>query len=390
MKDISLRVDKNIAFNILEFDKVGDRQTAIILKALLVYFSNAYQSDLFGYGTLDPYDFAKKMNIDKDNLFRKHPSPKFISDSNLSVKRLYERERNNEKYNPDTRVWDSYLENALYILFSSPLIEEYKGVTDEHNYVGLKNFLILRDISIFSMPENMGRTKKIYYKYKLDDYFERNLRKYFVQIEINIFNACKDKGVEGFYLQLINIYQTYKKKGINVYHWKLQDLLQYFSISNELEIKYQKRKLSIQLDKMEKLVAQQIPGIKFEWIAGDNQRWKYIPTVKWDKIDVEQTKISDFKALDDVFYKHLKRNLLEIYISQEEGLFENKEEFYIWLKDEESLDLKISCYVSTYSLYNRIQKYPSPQTLARTFFTTNIRKAKNIDELEKCFSPITS
>ena len=238
----NLRIDKNIAYNIIEINKVEDTQTQIIIKALLIYFSYSYQSDLFGYGMLDPYDFARRLNIDKDVLFKKHPNPKFLQDQTMSAKQLYDRERNNKKYNSDTRVWDSYLENALYIMVTTPIFEEYRSTDDEREYVGLKNHILIREIRLYPLKANQGRTQKLFYKYKLDEYFERNLRKFFLQIDFKGFTQAKKKGVDNIYLAVLNIVNSHKRKGTNKHFFRLNDLLDYFNISKDIEIRYQKRK----------------------------------------------------------------------------------------------------------------------------------------------------
>lgn len=384
----NVRIDKNIAYNIIEINKVEDPQTQIIIKALLIYFSLSYQSDLFGYGQLDPYHFAEKLNIDKDLLFKKHPNPKFIEDSNISAKKLYQREKENDRYKSETRVWDSYLENALYIMVTTPIFEQYKGSTDNRDFVGLKNHLLIREIQLFPVKANKGRTQKLYYKYKLDEYFERNLRKFFLQIDFSTYKVARKKGVDSLYLTVINIYNSNKHKGINRYHWKLEELLSYFNISRSLEIKFQKQKLNVQLKKLEKILEPNISGIKFDWIAGSGQRWKYVPIVVWDKVDADEEKNSDFKVIDDVFLKHLRKNLYEIYSNQFEDGTDNKTGFYKWLSSDINKELKISSYVSTYSIYRKVQSFPKPKTLANAFFSETVEKAKNFGEMERCFNVI--
>jgi hypothetical protein len=384
-QDTRLRVDKNVAFNVIQFEKVADRQTAIILKALVIYFSKSFERDLFGYETLDPYKFAKEMDINRATLFKRHPNPAFVKNHHLSRAQLEQKEKESKKIIEEVRIWDSYLENALYILFSHPIFESYKGSTETSDFVGLSNFLILRDISVHAPTTNSGRNQKLYYKYKLDEYFERNLRKYFLQVDIKIFTDCKNKGVEGFYLQLMSIYESYKKKGLNIYHWKLDELLKYFTISDKIEIKHQKQKLIVQLKKVEKLMSNTIPGLSFDWIKGDNQRWAYVPVVRWDKVNLQDVKENDHKILDDVFLKHLKRHLLEVYIRQTEGTELVKTDFYRWLGSTEDKDLKVSSYVSVSSIYRKNTGFPQPKTLATNFYLS-LKGCKNVKEVDNMFN----
>lgn len=384
MNQDKLRIDKNIAYNVLDFQKYEDKQTQIIIKSLLIYFSYSYQSDLFGYGTLDPHLFARKMNIDKDTLFKTHPNPKQIADSPLSKEELMELQENNGRFSTH-RLWDSYLENALYILSTVPLFEEYKGSTESHDFVGMHNFIIVRDRRLVTERVNRGRVQKVLYKYQLDDVFERNLRRFFLQTNFDNYLLCKSKGVEDIYLFVSNIYQTYKKKGINKYHWKLEDLLVYFDISNSLEPKHQKQKLNKQLQKLEKVLAKEIQGFKFGWDKGDGQRWAYVPFATWDKVDNEKEKEADYKALDSVLYKHIKRDLYEIYLNQKDDGKEY-DNFFSWLQSDEDIEIKKSAYIRTYSLNKKLPSFPKPETLANSFFK-KIKEAANQREVEKCFEP---
>lgn len=384
----NLRIDKNIAYNIIEISKIEDVQTQIIIKSLLIYFSFSYQCDLFGYGQLDPYDFANKMHIDKDLLFRKHPNSKFVRDSQrngLSLKELHKIEENNDKYNSDTRIWDSYLENALYILVSTPIFEQYKGSTDKRDFIGLRNHILMKEVQLFPVSVNKGRTQKLYYRYKLDDYFERNLRRFFLQIDFESYRAAKKKNIDNFFLTIMNIFNSYKHKGINRYHWNFNDMVSHFNVSPNLKIKNQKQKLNFHFRNLEKILSKDIPGIKFDWIAGEGQRWKYVPIVTWDKIDVSLQKNQDFKVVEDVFLKHLRKNLYEIYLNQTEENSDDVAHFYFWLRAKDMEQIKISCYISTYSIYNKVT-FPKPETLANLFFREKIKKSEGIDEMEKCFN----
>lgn len=374
----NFRIDKNVAFNILEFNKYEDKQTQIIIQSLVVYFSYAFQKDLFGYGLLDPYDFAKKMKIDKDTLFKKHPKPKQAEISFKSTKELYADEEKNGKFS-QSRVWDSYLENALFILSSTPLFNSYKGSTDESNFVTLNNYILIKEVSIHLEKRNNNRNTKFYYRYKLDDHYERNLRKFFHKTNLSNYIIAKKRNVEDFYLHMSNIYHSYKMNGINLFRWKLETILEYFEISRNLEIKYQKRNLNKAFRKVEEIMKEEIPGIKFDWMKGENQKYKYVPFVVWDKVSVEVYKNDNYNELDDVFYSHLKRNLYDIFLTQQE------DDFYLWIKNNDYKDIKISTYISTYSLYRKVTKTPGVDTYAISFFR-KVSEAKSNTEIEQCFT----
>lgn len=378
-----LRIDKNIAYNVLEFHKYEDRQTQIIIKSLLIYFSYSYQVDLFGYGVLDPHAFAKKMKIDKDTLFKKHPNPKQIQDSNVSAEELYKKEEQEGRFST-YRVWDSYLENAFYILNTLPLYENFKGSTlDNHQYIGIKNFILVREVQLHFQKTNLGRNTKIFFKYKLDETFERNLRKFFLQTNFQKYIQFKKNKTEDFYLTICNIYQTYRIKQINKFRWKLEDLLQFFNISNKLEIKYQKRRLNTIFKKFEGELEKEIPGIKFGWDKGEGQRWAYVPYVTWNLIDISEIKEINRNVLREVFLKHLRKNLKDLYFNQQGNT--TQVEFLHWLINNKiDTDLKIATYISTYSLNQKVHKNTNIENLAKQFFV-KLGACKSSEEVKKCF-----
>ncbi|HAO14127.1 MAG TPA: hypothetical protein DDE71_00950 [Tenacibaculum sp.] len=378
----NLRIDKNIAYNVLEFKKYQDRQTQIIIKSLLIYFSYSHQIDLFGYGVLDPHDFAKKMKIDKDSLFKKHPDPKQVKDTPLGAKKLYERQEVEGCFST-ARVWDSYLENALYVLNTFPLYENFKGSTLDGKYIGIKNFILIREVQLHFKKTNKGRNTKIFYKYKLDEAFERNLRKFFLQTDFQKYLQFKKNNTEDFYLTVCNIYQTYRLKQINKYYWKFEDLLLLFNISSDLEAKYQKRKLNTIFKKFTGELSVQIKGLQFGWEKGKGQRWAYVPFVTWDQVDMSIVKYDDNKVLDDVFKKDLRRNLLEVFFNQN-----NRRDalgFLNWLLDNKvDHQLKVATYVSTYSMNKKVYKGAKPGTMAKQFFI-KLASCQNEKEVREYF-----
>lgn len=142
---LPVNLDKNIVQQNTSL-KLHDQDefTKSLVGGLLVYFCFSHQSDLFGYKTLDPYDFAKKLGVSQQDLFKTHPNPQYILDN----------------YDGDFKA-ESYLENALYILFSRVLVSEYitKDVTD-NKIIKLKNFRILSDIEIHERETKGQRHKE--------------------------------------------------------------------------------------------------------------------------------------------------------------------------------------------------------------------------------------
>ena len=109
----NIRFEKNVAFNISSLPiEDQDEYTKRVVKALIVYLSAQTQVDLFGVGTLDPKDFAKVMKLSDKNLNRICEKPAYKAYKNLK------------------RKYETYIENALFILGFRPLVAEFQ-TTDE-------------------------------------------------------------------------------------------------------------------------------------------------------------------------------------------------------------------------------------------------------------------
>lgn len=366
------RLDKNIAFNILEFNKIEDNYTRSIVKSLVMYFSFQYQKDLFGYGTIDLNDFSEKMNLNRTNLSRKNPAPKCIADG----------------YKEGT--FNTYLENALYILTTTTIFEEYKGSTNSHDFIGLKNYIIIKELSVYTEKTKAGGTPKKFYKYKLDETFERNLKKFFLITNLKTYLGTKTFNGEDFYLQLKNIYHSSNIKGINGYRWNFNYILEYFNI-NDKEVKQQKKKLNIIFKKYEELLKDEIKGISFYWEKEtDKNKYAYTACVKWTKIEVELVKKENFSERGQLFLDTLKRSLYDIFLTQTNTGLPNHDRtqekkfnmFYNWIQNKENDDIIKNTYLSVYLSLFKTQSFPSPATFATSFLNKkNELKGENLSSL---------
>lgn len=363
-------VDKNIAFNIRELRREEDFQTEQIIKCLLIYFNLSYQEDLFGYRTLDPHIFAKTMNLSVANLFRTHPSPEFCK---------------SKHYNPDElHLWDSYLANALYILYTQPIFSEYRGITNEYSYVGLKNFLIIKEIQLYIKRIETNKAKKFFYKYKLDETFESNINRYFIQTNVNLFIECKKKNIEDFYLHITNLYNAYKFDKDSFY-FTFDELCSFFYISSDLQPKNRKGKVNKYFRLAEEILKDTIPGLKFDWVKTTG-KWKYTPVMMWNKLDKEVLKIETNKIFANTLYKLIRRNLHDTYLSQYDG-FPDDESFLHWMKHPASDYIKESTIVTSYTkIYKISANHLSSVRIFCRELLTELKKASSLEEFDKICS----
>lgn len=354
---IDINIDKNIAFNITELRREEDKQTEQIIKSLLIYFNLASQEDLFGFRTLDPHDFCKIMGFTRENLFRKHPNPEYKKSTN------YKKE--------NSHLWDNYLTNALYILSSKSIFGEYKGVSEDFTYIGFKNFIIIKEIQFFT--KKIRNTEKHFFKYQLDETFEKNIYKFFLKTNINIFIECKKKNIEDFYLYISNIYNTYKMKE-NKYFFTINQLCDFFYVSTELENKFKKTKIKKYLERTKKILNNQIKGLDFIWEK------TYVPIMIWDKLDEQTLRIENNIAINQSFYKLLRRKLYDLYITQYNGILDN-EKFFHWIKDYKNNEVKKACYIMSFTSIHNIKGDSNKVTMYSNEFIKTINNLKSEKDL---------
>lgn len=367
----NVNIDKNIAYNIKDLRRKKDRQTEIIIKSLLIYFGHSYQNDIFGYKTLDPNKFAKEMNINVTDLFRKHPNPEFLKDGN--------------SYS-SSKKWDSYLENALYILLTKPLYGEYVSRDEHFDKVSIKSFLILNELEEYTEKRsNKGPFKKTYYKYKLDDFFERNVRRFFLQANLKHFIDAKNRKYEELYLYLKNKYSENKCRQ-DIFYMSFDFVREMLSISSEIEPRFQKQKINRSFKFIQGIMQEEVPSLELGWVKGKGQRYAYVPVLKWEKVDESLSKKENELIQWGIFFKFVKRKLFEVYSMQARNKIKTPESFYHWLKDKNNRSMIISTWISSYGLHAQV-KDVKEYILNRDAekFYQRILEARCIEEINQCF-----
>ena len=361
----NIRVDKNLAYNILDFKKIEDFQTRSILKSLLLYFSFQYEKDLFGYGKLDPVVFSKLFKYNRSNLSRYVENPKFKADGLNTVVE-----------------WNTYLENALYILATTPVFEEYKGQDENYNVVGFKNYVILKEIFRYT-PKDKSRGKvKKYYQYVLDSSFEINLKKFFLNVNVGCYLEAKKWNGEDFYLQIMNIYNQSKMNGQTSFYWRINELIEYFNVSHK-EIRIQKQRLNTFLKKYETLLENEIKGISFEWKKTGEQKFAYTLFMMWEKQDQKEIEQEKIFKLEQLFLDTLKRELYNCYRKNDINSKEKIEFFYKWLVLKENKDLIISTYMKVVNDLKSKSTWGG-DSWALSFYN-KISVIKTVKKMDECF-----
>lgn len=331
-KNEPLRFEKNIAFNISSLPiEDQDKYTKRVVKALIVYLSAQTQEDLFGMGTLDPEDFAKVMKLSPKNLNKTCENPACKVYKNLK------------------RKYETYIENALFILGFRPLVAEFQTTDDNNERTIVKGINILDEI-IFGKERinTKGGKQKKYYLYKMNDFFKKNLSNYYTKLKIESYINISNINSENFYLHLKNIYTSHiQDPKTTRWFFSIEQLAELLNVSIEnLEVKYQRRDINIKLKKIKKQLEKEIKGINFKWVKSSyNPRMKVLE-FSWDNIErVEEIRNAEKRK---IFNKVLKLELIEKYKKENKEAILNDTALIEWLKKQEETYL-----INTYTKINK-------------------------------------
>lgn len=331
-KNEPLRFEKNIAFNISSLPiEDQDKYTKRVVKALIVYLSAQTQEDLFGMGTLDPENFAKVMKLSPKNLNKTCENPACKVYKNLK------------------RKYETYIENALFILGFRPLVAEFQTTDDNNERTIVKGINILDEIIFGEKRINTkGGKQKKYYLYKMNDFFKKNLSNYYTKLKIESYINISNINSENFYLHLKNIYTSHiQDPKTTRWSFSIEQLAELLNVSIEnLEVKYQRRDINIKLKKIKKQLEKEIKGINFKWIKSSYNPQIKVLEFSWDNIErVEEIRNAEKRK---IFNKVLKLELIEKYKKENKEAILNDTALIEWLKKQEETYL-----INTYTKINK-------------------------------------
>lgn len=300
------RIDKNIAHNIDYISKYHNDDHTInsdgnLIKNLIYYFCYSYQdkSNLFNFGSFDVYDFAKKFGYAVEYLKRRHPLPEQLKGmSSAEIKEYYDRQDRDINF----IIYDSIIENALYILHTKPIVflRGAKTVDFKNNEVTYSNdsnsYLVIKQLNIKTinkiLRENNSENRKLLgnegskkiYTYTLDQLFIENLSHYYLKGNKESLLQLRKTSLDDLYLYLLNLRSNLAVKGEfqttieQTPGFELLCTIAHVKFHKEdgepYDNKYRKRNLVKSLKEVSKR-----SELKFEfhWVKIKNQRFAYTP-----------------------------------------------------------------------------------------------------------------
>ena len=209
--DESFRLDKYFAGAINQITHRLDVEDEALIRNIIYHVSKSYEHSLFGYGTLDPTAFAKEWKYDPANLRRIHPSPfqlTTLTDAEIERYRTDRASRRGERTMPHSFIWDTMLENALFILANKPVsLNKYRIYQDNED--AWQRDMIIKQNVAFTVFTKIGAVAKkrggYVYTYTLNPHFEQNLTKYFTRALPGSIIAMRSRNLDPLYLYLKNL-----------------------------------------------------------------------------------------------------------------------------------------------------------------------------------------
>lgn len=350
-----IRIDKNVGKNVLDFTGLGT--DAPLVKSLIYYFCHTYQYNLFNWERLDPYDFARRFGFTTNHLRKRHPDP--VQLKGLSQTEIDDMYALQEK-EPEMRIWDSYLENALWILKTSKINyryggKVYKSSEEKMYYSEVKDIQFLEELAVIFSKNSRGGKERISYHYKLADSFVENLTNYYFKASADSIMLLRKPALDDLYIYLINLLASLKGAANDkqLTHDSSKEIIATpaFSLLCELahinvkSAKQRKYKLNGCLQRIARET-----DLKFtvEWVkANANTRYNYKPILRFPLT----TNINSEGERDNIFYQKVVHELMKVYRKKYVYKVEHsstEDKFLTWCRKNEDVEAKVLAFQYAY------------------------------------------
>lgn len=334
-----IRFDRYLATNASNFKQFGN--DGQLMLSIVVYIALTYQSkDLFGYGSFDVTDFAKKMNYDKANLFRKHPDPIFYKKEGIEFKSFY----------------TTYIGNALYRLYTEKIILSSK----RKNVGSLEKFSDSSIGMLTSLEVDYDtKTNKTKLIYQGEEGFIASLNKAFTLININYLPKLRKPKLDSLYIYLCQLKDVlvFNKEVIATPSF---DFLCGICDINSTDVSDAKKYLIRKLNRLSKN-----SDLKFE-VASYKKSGKYNFGIQiiFTDLDFKAYEKEHREAMKDVLENLYLRNLLVFYKDNLGTEVETEDidqvKFYRWMNNnrmDKPIKKKIFIAVCNTIFTNKITEY---------------------------------
>lgn len=376
------RLDKNVAHNIRDFRAFDDDKQ--IVKALITYFAYKLQNDLFGYGTLDPTHFGKTMGFSPSYLRSKHPNPTCLKDlTKKEIDRMY-RDQSQYPDHKEYRIFDSLLENALYILRYNRIRFTSQGTTfqikgENLTKISLSEIQFITELSIVFKTTKSGQTKVIY-TYRLADSFMNNISNYYLKSDTQSLKALRKPGLDELYLYLKNLMTTFALQDTNkgMSSFKLLCELAYINIELAPDRKKKLNQAFRRINEKTEL------NVTLNWHKGGRSKYAYTPEIEFDTEQVIElkngTQIKEER--NAIFLQNLNYELTQAYrrevVVNDVGQIIEPNQLLSWMKDKNTKELSLYFDLALVKTY---KKLPEWHWKTQTRFFQALKAAKQYSDV---------
>lgn len=216
-----VRYERNLITNLGKICELVDGGgSSRLAMSLFMFICDTYQKNIFNFGILDPDQFARDYGFSPSFLRSACPQPyqyrnmtradldAFLSDPENSQARRPA----GEKKEFNSRLWDSNLENGLYVFQNRPLNIVAGGSFSSRD--GMKTSV---SIQIIKSLRAVYNGKKVVYQFTINPDIQRNLCRYFLTADRNSLVRLMQKRSqrESLYIYLCNLKQAMEAQGVS-------------------------------------------------------------------------------------------------------------------------------------------------------------------------------
>ena len=337
------RMEKSIMTK-ANFDEMGLVSGDNIPEALLEYICYEHQYNIFGFGILDPAEFAREFRFSVNYLMGRHPDPyqfqlrKLVfKGQNSQNKRL---RLSTDGIGQENLICSSRLENALFILANCALNITATSVLEDQTLI--RQYGSLRVLEQFTMIQD-GRTGKVTYAYKLDDKFRRNLSSMYLTTRRDSLVSLRKSGLGPLYIFLLKLRDALFAEGRTETELGSTPTYEYLcelvGIPQGGEPKYRKRNLNMAISKIR---METELDFHLEWVFGGGKE-RYTPIFRFfpnsSQIvatpDNRFAKICRERERIDIAVHEFKHNLIEVCPLEGRRYTKDAEDFFFsWIRSD--------------------------------------------------------
>lgn len=406
-----IRIDNVFSQSMCSIDEQFGSDAAL-LKSLVLFFHNEVQNNVYGIGFFDVRRFANMMGYSISSLEHKHPNPAQLSGKSVEERaRMYELEKNSPEKN---KIWDSNLENALFILASRSVVLSYDQPIEDSNgsseylSTGLSSQRYLKGVQMIFKSESKNSTvvKKIYLYELESDFIDKTLRLY-QYIDISMAPYLQRKNLENIFFLLSNrvSYMLYimSEKGVkksdgfydDTYSIYFSRAKRLFNCNSSVE-RENKRKIDRKMKELVSLLSNYSNfKISFTWEKETpNSSYSYLLVIKISISMMfiksgEEKALNKERALNELccieLYHSVFKDIYSDYYYQ--GTVISKAESYVnWLNDDEKdFDKKTQAILKC---HNKI--YPNHNFIVLGYDTKPDTMCRILNSLKQINSTINS